>query len=582
MIPNVVRGDRMAGLMAYLAGPGRANEHAEPHLVAGDTALMAWHDDNELGHDAALSIARHLDRPRTAYDVEVPGGHVWHCSLSLRVDEGVLTDEQWGRVAADFVRAMEFDDNEGTKAPTRWVAVRHGLSKSGNDHIHIAVNLVREDGTKASIHNDFRRAQLAARALEITHNLQQLEAVRGERATRGFKPAEQARIQEQAGAAARAKFERAEARQPEAQRRSWTQLSLVEQNQRIAAEYRLTVPRAELARSVRAAATAAQDEAEFVRRLRRAGVLVRPRYADGRTDVITGYSVAARPEPGERPVWYGGGHLGRDLTLPRLREGWEDNPIAASTAAAEWNAAKRGRRVVAPGRETSEPTPRQWHETNRRLAQLREQLRAVPASDRAAWAAVARQTSGVFSAWSKAVENQPGPLAAAADALSISAQTYARPIKPTRAGLVSASGAAMLVAAVTSGNATAAQAILLRQLMSMAGAIHDAATAAADARAAARIADDVRQQLRDVAERLPRPSREDLARYGLGTAQPSTEAPSTATTTAMLDPELETMRRRIEAGQRPATEAVSPLSNTIEPQRPQTPARPGDDRGIER
>ena len=86
MMPNVVRGDRMSGLLTYLTGPGRSNEHTEPHLVAGDPALLAWHDDAELGRDAALSIARHLDRPRTAYGVEVKGGHVWHCSLSLRAD----------------------------------------------------------------------------------------------------------------------------------------------------------------------------------------------------------------------------------------------------------------------------------------------------------------------------------------------------------------------------------------------------------------------------------------------------------------------------------------------------------------
>ena len=175
MMPNVVRGDRMAGLMTYLVGPGRANEHTEPHLVAGDSALLAWHDDNELGIDAAKSIARHLDRPRSARDVEVEGGHVWHCSLSLRADEGALTDEQWHDIANDFIRAMGFDSNEGTKAPCRWVAVRHGVSKNGNDHIHIAVNLVREDGTKASVHNDFKRAQTATRALEVKYGLEQLE-----------------------------------------------------------------------------------------------------------------------------------------------------------------------------------------------------------------------------------------------------------------------------------------------------------------------------------------------------------------------------------------------------------------------
>ncbi len=45
MMPNVTRGDRMAGLMTYLVGEGRHNEHEEPHLVGGDHALIAWYDD---------------------------------------------------------------------------------------------------------------------------------------------------------------------------------------------------------------------------------------------------------------------------------------------------------------------------------------------------------------------------------------------------------------------------------------------------------------------------------------------------------------------------------------------------------
>jgi hypothetical protein len=96
-MPNVVRGDRMGGLMVYLVGPGRHNEHTEPHLVAGDSAMMTWHDDNELSRDDALVVARHLDRPQRAHEVVVKGGHVWHCSLSLRAEEGQLTDDTWGK-----------------------------------------------------------------------------------------------------------------------------------------------------------------------------------------------------------------------------------------------------------------------------------------------------------------------------------------------------------------------------------------------------------------------------------------------------------------------------------------------------
>jgi hypothetical protein len=335
MMPNVVRGDRMAGLMVYLAGPGRHNEHDEPHLLAGDDALMTWYRDVELDRGAALAIARHLDRPRKVFGTEVTTGvyerkqtgrdaqgqpaygsvrtgskpaHVWHCSLSLRADEGQLDDEKWGQIADDFVKAMGFDDHDATKAACRWAAVRHGTSSEGNDHIHLAVSLVREDGTKATTHKDFYRAQQAARALEIVHGLERLESsVAGEPgATRGFTPAGPADARPATG----------RGRPP------------------VAAQPPPRGPGPQ----VRGCATASADEAEFVRRLRRTGLLVRPRFAEGTHDVITGFSVAERPTVrGERPVWYGGGRLARDLGLTRLREhaGWPDDPVTASAAAAE-------------------------------------------------------------------------------------------------------------------------------------------------------------------------------------------------------------------------------------------------------
>ncbi|WP_354508650.1 relaxase/mobilization nuclease domain-containing protein [Oerskovia enterophila] len=560
MMPNVVRGDRMAGLMSYLAGPGRHNEHTEPHLVAGDPALMAWHDDAELGHDGAMAIARHLDQPRTAFEVDVAGGHVWHCSLSIRAEEGLLTDDQWNAIASDFVTAMGFDDNDGSKAPCRWVAIRHGVSSNGNDHIHLAVNLVREDGTKASAHRDFVRAQKAARALEVKYGLEELESAGTERATRGYNPAER---EAQARARARAKYDRSRRRSPGQDLPTWDALSGPERRTRITAETTADQPRHALARTVRGCATAAQDEGEFVRRLRRAGVLVRPRFADGRTDVVTGYSVAARPQHGERAIWYGGGHLGRDLTLPRLRGGWPDDPTAATTAAAEWNAAKRGRRVVAPGREAREPDPKLWEQYSREIGALRETLRAVPIEDRDTWARVARDTAGAFAAWSQRVEAEPGPLAAAADALAKSAQTRHRPERPTKAGMVAVSGAAMLLAsAARGGQGTAAQAIMLRQLANLAKAVHDVHRASGEARRAAEIAAAERNHLRRLAARLPQP-------VASGTGVP-------------LAPEVAATMQRVQQGHAPAGRPGSPVPNTIEPTRVRSTTKPGADRGPER
>lgn len=569
MMPNVVRGDRMAGLLTYLTGPGRANEHTEPHLVAGDEAMMAWHDDDELGRDSALAIARHLDRPRTAYDVDVKGGHVWHCSLSLRADEGALTDEQLGAIARDFITAMEFDDNEGTKAPCRWVAVRHGVSKNGNDHIHIAVNLVREDGTKASTHHDFRRAQTAARALEARYGLEELESVRAERSTRGYNPAER---EAQARARARAKYERTRTKQG-TEMPAWEHLEGADRQARIASELRTDQPRYLLALKVRGCATAAQDEAEFVRRLRREGLIVRPRFADGRTDVITGFSVAERPEAGERPIWYGGGQLGRDLALPRLRDGWPDTPSGASEAAAEWNAAKRGRRVVAPGRETAEPDPELWDRRNEELRALVDRLRGVDVDDRDTWATVARQTAGALAAWSNATEETPGDLAAAADALSRSAQTHERTVRPHKAGTVAISGAAMLLAsAARGGQGTVAQAVMVRQLLRLTQAVYDASVAAGQARQARLLAEDTRARLVRLREALPAPA-------AVGAATPA----GTPSTSPKLDPEAQAVLDRLRAGQaHDATRAASPLPSKIEPAKRAETIRPGADRGPER
>src|SRR3954452_3618030 len=390
----------MGGLLVYLVGPGRENEHTEPHLIAGDAAVLAWHDDAELDRGAALQIARTLDHPRRAFGTRVTtpvkdkdgrrvgerDAHVWHCALNLSAEEGALADEQWARICEQFVARMGFA-GDGVEHPCRWVAVRHGASKSGNDHVHVVVSLVHEDGRAANVWNDRPRAQQACGELERRHGLRVLESrAAGRGGARGHKPAERA-------TAAKAGSEE--------------------------------LARERLERVVRACAAASVDEAEFVRRVRQAGVKLRPRFAAGRDDVVAGYSVALRALAGQAPVYYGGGHLARDLTLPRLRERWPDTPEAAQAAVAEWSAARRNRRMAAPGREQQAPDPELWTTYGDELAQLRDQLRTVPSDDVATWAHVARETAGAFAAWSVRVEPIPGPLAAGAAPLARSRQLHA-------------------------------------------------------------------------------------------------------------------------------------------------------------
>src|SRR4051812_34186511 len=241
MIPNITRGGRIGGVLVYLVGPGRENEHSEPHLVAGDSSVLAWHDDAELDRAAALEIARTLDHPRRAFGTRVTtavkdkdgrrvgerDAHVWHCSLNLSAEEGALTDEQWARIAEEFVARMGFA-GDGVAHPCRWVAVRHGASKAGNDHVHLVVSLVHEDGRVANGWNDRPRAQATCGELERKHGLRVLESrAAGRGGARGHKPAERA-------TATKAGSEE--------------------------------LPRERLERVVRASAAASVDEAEFVRR----------------------------------------------------------------------------------------------------------------------------------------------------------------------------------------------------------------------------------------------------------------------------------------------------------------------------
>lgn len=317
MIPNIVTGGDTGGLMRYLVGPGRANEHENPHVIAGSRDIVRkWGDWETISISQASEIATRLDaymhetgtRPtgkarrfnpatgQVEWNGEIEATHVWHCSLSLSPEEAALGDEVWGRIAADFMDTMGFTGSDG-KAPCRWVAIHHGSAKNGGDHIHIAATIVREDGTKWSPWYDQRRAQKACNVLEHRYGLLVVESREHGRGSRCDSAAAQ-------NAAKRAGASRTD--------------------------------RAVLEERLRAAATAAASEADFVRRARRLGVRLHPRFARGRTDIVVGYSAALRTEDGQQPRWWGGGRIARDLTLTQLRTRWQDTPSSALEAVEAW------------------------------------------------------------------------------------------------------------------------------------------------------------------------------------------------------------------------------------------------------
>jgi hypothetical protein len=276
MIPRIQkRGQRTVGLLYYLYGPGKFEEHTDPHLVA------SWDNNTpDPGRDASTTLQQLqqlLDQPVENVDQgQRPKKHVWHLSVRNGAEDRLLTDAEWGDVARRMVAAAGIDDPE-QGAGCRWVAVRHA-----DDHIHIVATLVREDGYKPDLDNDAARVQAQARTLEAELGLRRLNKGDGTAAKRPT-------------SAERHKAER---------------------------QGRVRTAREELRETVRRAVAGAASESEFFDRLAGAGLLIRKRAAP--SGDLLGYKVALpddRNKDGE-PVFYPGARLAPDLSLPRIRERW--------------------------------------------------------------------------------------------------------------------------------------------------------------------------------------------------------------------------------------------------------------------
>jgi hypothetical protein len=52
---------------------------------------------------------------------------------------------EWSKIAHQYVTEMGFA-GDGERAGCRWIAVHHGRSVAGNDHIHLVITRATEDG----------------------------------------------------------------------------------------------------------------------------------------------------------------------------------------------------------------------------------------------------------------------------------------------------------------------------------------------------------------------------------------------------------------------------------------------------
>ena len=98
------RGERVAGLIYYLFGPGRREEHTDPHIVAG------WRHPAELepplrpdGRRDFRRLLGLLNQPHAAMGSWGLARPVWHCSMRAAPGDEMLSDDEWAQIACDVM-----------------------------------------------------------------------------------------------------------------------------------------------------------------------------------------------------------------------------------------------------------------------------------------------------------------------------------------------------------------------------------------------------------------------------------------------------------------------------------------------
>ncbi len=471
---SVPRGEHVGPLLYYLFGPGRHEEHTDPHIVAGWRHPAALEPPLRAnGKRDFTKLTGLLLQPQAAMRGHGYARPVWHCAMRAAPEDRMLSDDEWAGIAHEVMHHTGLSPYGEEDEAVRWIAVRHG-----DDHIHLVAMLARQDGSKPSLNWERYKVRAACIAAEQRYGL------------RSTAPAD-----------------RTAARRPtRAENEKATRRGLDE------------APRITLRRQVTtAAAAAAGSEQEFFARLDAAGILVRKRFSVKNPGQVTGYSVAL---PGDTnkdggPVWYGGGKLATDLSWPKLRQRW--TPPRA-TPGTHPNLTAEERNAV-------------WDHATRVAADAAAQIRNLAWTDPAAAADAAWATSDILHVAAAMLGSRI--LRQAADAYDRAARApHGRIPPPTPAGNRLRQVARLLSAfAYLTGDQSMAPIILITRLAALAEAVaelRESQQHVAQAAAAHAAAEQLYAAARPALPAQPRPAQRASAAAQLaGQSFPQPARPAT-------------------------------------------------------
>jgi hypothetical protein len=467
MISKVcARGRRVQGLLYYLFTEGQAGEkqlssdHTDPRVVAGfDPPQYLQPGRTPDGRRDFGHLVQMLTQPLYAAHVTPDHRPVYHLVAAAAKDpqtgqlrDRLLSDAEWGEIAEEYMHRLGLA-RRGDDLGVRWIAVRHA-----DDHIHVIATLATLDGRRVHPHNDYYKARAASHAIERRYGLTSTA------------PADRTAVKRPTRA--------------ETEKLARTRRQRAAEGQPVP---RLT-DREQLRRHVRVAAAGSHSLPEFLGRLERAGVMVRLRYSEQHPDQVTGYAVALpdrRPAPQE-PIWFGGGKLAPDLTLPKLQHRFasaDDGGRDTLAREHQWTVGKTSgktphrerARVAGPHRSPHERL-QVWRHASVAAARATQHIHAAALSNPSGAADAAWAAGDLLFAAAHVVDGRRGgPLTKAAEAYDRAArELYGRVPAPTSPGRGLRRAARLLVDAgrVLNPRSELAQlAVLLTQLIALAQAV---------------------------------------------------------------------------------------------------------------